>query len=108
MLESLVDTITPWFLEWGLLIVFAATFIESSIVIASILPGESVLLLAGFFSSPGRPSGSAEESLALPAVIVVAFCGAVLGDLVGYAIGRLGGRTIIRRFGRFFFLPEKR
>jgi membrane protein DedA with SNARE-associated domain len=108
LLESLVDKITPWFLDWGLLIVFAATFLESSIVVASILPGESVLLLAGFFSSPGRPIGTSETSLSLPAVITVAFCGAVLGDMVGYAIGRVGGRSIIHRFGRFFFLPEKR
>ena len=69
MLESLVDKITPWFLNWGLLIVLVATFLESSILIASVLPGESVLLLAGFFSSPGRPIGTAGASLSLPAVI---------------------------------------
>jgi hypothetical protein len=40
--ESLIGTITPWFREWGLMIVFVATFLESSVVVASVLLGESV------------------------------------------------------------------
>jgi membrane protein DedA with SNARE-associated domain len=44
----------------------------------------------------------------LVAVIVVAFAGAVAGDLAGYMIGRAAGRTIVRKLGRFFFLPESR
>jgi membrane protein DedA with SNARE-associated domain len=39
---------------------------------------------------------------------MVAFAGAVLGDIAGYAIGRIGGRTIVRKIGRFIFLPERR
>lgn len=109
MLETVIDAITPWFEEWGLAIIFLATFLESSLVIASVLPGESVLLLGGFFASPHAPfiEGS-DPVVELGAVIVVAFAGAFLGDLFGYAIGRMGGRAIVRRFGRFFFLPERR
>lgn len=108
MLENIVESVTPWFLDWGLLIVFVATFLESSIVVASVLPGESVLLLGGFFSSPGRPFATEDPALSLGAVIVAAFAGAMLGDIVGYLIGRLSGRKIVRRFGRYFFLPERR
>jgi membrane-associated protein len=108
VVATLIDTVTPWFRDWGLLIVLVATFIESSIVVASIFPGESILLLAGFFASPRAVSGAAIPVLNLPEVMVVAFAGALLGDLVGYAIGRVAGRRIVRRFGRYFFLPERR
>ena len=107
MIESLLDAITPWFEDWGLIIVFAATFLESSIVVASVLPGESVLLLGGFFASPAA-TDRAQAPLALDEVIVVAFAGAVLGDVVGYLIGRGAGRWIVDRLGRFFFLPPRR
>lgn len=108
MLEGLIDQITPWFRDWGLLIIFLATFLESSVVIASVLPGESVLLLGGFFSSPSALTDAPQPPLRLVSVIAVGFAGAFAGDVIGYLIGRLGGRAIVRRFGRFFFLPERR
>jgi len=106
--ESLIDTVTPWFHEWGLVIVFVATFVESSFVIASIFPGESVLLLGGFFASPNALKNAPEPPVELLPVMAVAFAGAVLGDIVGYIVGRVAGRAIVRRFGRYFFLPERR
>lgn len=106
MIDSLIDVITPWFAEWGILIIFAATFLESSVVIASFLPGESVLLLGGFLASPN--SLVAVQPLTFEQVVFAALAGAVAGDVVGYVIGRLAGRAIVRRFGRFFFLPESR
>jgi len=109
VLENLIDTITPWFEEWGLIIVFVATFVESSIVVASFLPGETVLLLGGFFStSAALGSRTQAAPLELTDVILVAFAGALLGDLVGYAIGRGAGDWLVRRIGRFFFLPPRR
>lgn len=108
-MQSLIDAVTPWFEEWGLVIIFVATFLESSVVVASVLPGESVLLLGGFLASPNAPFlHTPAPPLELGPVMVVAFGGAFLGDLLGYAIGRAGGRAIVRRWGRFFFLPERR
>jgi membrane-associated protein len=105
---SLIDTVTPLFRDWGLLIVFLATFIESSIVVASIFPGESILLLAGFFASPRAVNVAEKPVLNLPEVVAVAFAGALVGDVIGYSIGRIAGGPIVRRFGRYFFLPERR
>jgi undecaprenyl-diphosphatase len=106
VLESAVDQLTPWFRDWGLLLILVATFLESSILIASFVPGESVLLLGGFFSA----SNAVVEApvLQLEAVITVAFLGAFLGDLAGFAIGRRYGDAIVRRFGRFVFLSPDR
>lgn len=108
LLEDVIDVITPWFHDWGLVIIFVATFLESSVVIASVLPGESVLLLGGFMASPSSLIHTPTPPVALEEVILVAFLGAVLGDIAGYIVGRWSGRAIVRRFGRFFFLPEKR
>jgi len=39
---------------------------------------------------------------------VIAFAAAVCGDAVGYGIGRLGGRRLILRYGRFVRLTPER
>jgi len=107
VLTDLIETLTPWFSDWGLLIIFVAVFLESSVFVASVLPGEAVLLFGGFLSSPNSILGDAPP-LHLEQVIAVAFAGALLGDLTGYVLGRVAGRAIVRRFGRYFFLPERR
>jgi membrane-associated protein len=57
------------------------------------LPGEAALIAAGVLASQGH--------LALPAVVAVAAAGAIVGDNVGYAIGRRGGRWLLTRQGPF-------
>jgi membrane protein DedA with SNARE-associated domain len=102
-----LDWVVPLFENYGLWIVFFATFIESGLVFASVVPGETMLIFAGFLAAPSDVTGPV-PILDLPDVMLVAFAGAVLGDLVGYLVGRIGGRAVVQRFGRFFFLPERR
>jgi membrane protein DedA with SNARE-associated domain len=40
--------------------------------------------------------------------MITAWCAAVLGDNVGYCIGRFGGRRLVLRFGRYVLLSEDR
>ena len=61
------------------------------------LPGESVVLLAAF-------TAGVDGQLQLPWIIACASFGAILGDNIGFYIGRTGGRRFVERFGRFFFL----
>ncbi|AGS67585.1 DedA family protein [Streptomyces collinus] len=63
-------------------------------------PGETILLAAGVFAGAGR--------LNIYAVAAVAFVAAVLGDNIGYLIGRTGGRAFVHRWGRYVFLTPKR
>lgn len=107
MVTQILDWILPLFENYGLWIVFAATFIESGLVVASVIPGETVLIFAGFLSAPSDVTGPI-PILDLPDVMLVAFAGAILGDIVGYIVGRTGGRPLVRRFGKYFFLPERR
>src|SRR5690349_13762337 len=44
---------------------------------------------------------AADHHLALVSVILVAAAGAIVGDNIGYVIGRFGGRRILERRGPF-------
>ena len=57
------------------------------------LPGETAVIFAGLAASQGR--------LSIVAVIVVAAAGAIIGDNIGFMIGRRGGRALLERPGRF-------
>ena len=69
---------------------FALVFAESA---GLPVPGETALLAAGALTRSGH--------LLLPAVIVVGAVAAILGDNLGYWIGRRGGRAVLLRDGRF-------
>jgi membrane-associated protein len=58
----------------------------------ALVPGETSLIVAAALAAQGR--------LSLPLVIAVAAGGAILGDNVGYVIGRRGLRRLIDRPGR--------
>ncbi len=63
-------------------------------------PGETMLLLASFYSA-------VSHQLQIPLVIACAAFGAIIGDNIGYTLGRTGGRSIIVRYGRYFIIkPE--
>lgn len=63
-------------------------------------PGETMLLFASFYAA-------VDHHLQIPIVIACAALGAIIGDNIGYTVGRTGGRVIVLRFGRYVFLkPE--
>ncbi|MGH3413995.1 MAG: DedA family protein [Marmoricola sp.] len=64
------------------------------------VPGETILIAAAVYAGAGR--------LDIALVVVVAFVAAVVGDNIGYAIGRYGGRRLVERWGRYVFLTPKR
>ena len=57
------------------------------------LPGETAVIFAGLAAS--------QHKLSIVAVIVVAAAGAIIGDNIGFMIGRRGGRALLERPGRF-------
>jgi len=57
------------------------------------VPGETSLIAAAVLASQGH--------LSLPLVIVVAASAAIVGDNVGYLIGRRGGRWLLTQPGRW-------
>jgi membrane protein DedA with SNARE-associated domain len=64
------------------------------------VPGETVLILAAVYAGTGR--------LNIFLVALLGFCGALLGDNIGFAIGHFGGRRLVERYGRYVFLTPER
>ena len=73
--------------HYGLLALFLIVMLESAGVP---LPGETALVAAGVFASHGE--------LNIAAVIIVAAVAAIIGDNLGYWIGRTGGRSVLTRW----------
>ncbi|HEV7585435.1 MAG TPA: DedA family protein, partial [Solirubrobacteraceae bacterium] len=57
------------------------------------VPGETALITASILASKGK--------LQIELVIALAAAGAIIGDNIGYLIGRKGGRWLLERPGRF-------
>ncbi len=83
---------------YGYAAVLAGPLVESTGVP---FPGETLLILGAAYSADtGR--------LSLPLVILCAFTGAVMGDNLGYAVGRLLDRELVARWGARVGLTERR
>lgn len=64
-------------------------------------PGESMLLVATVFAGT-------THRLSLPLVILAAASGAILGDNLGFLLGREWGYRLLRRYGRALHLDERK
>ena len=64
-------------------------------------PGETMLLVAAIYAGM-------THLLSIPLVIVAAASGAILGDNLGFWVGREGGYRLLRRFGRYLHVEERR
>jgi membrane protein DedA with SNARE-associated domain len=80
--------VTHLLISYGLVLLFAVVAAESA---GLPLPGETALIAASILAAQGHYS--------IVSVIVVAASAAILGDNVGYWIGRTGGRALLERWG---------
>lgn len=80
---------------WAVLVVIA---LESTGIP---LPGETILIAAGIYAGT-------THRLSVPLLIVAAAAGAILGDNLGYWIGREGGFRLLRRYGRYIRLDDRK
>src|SRR5207248_7405774 len=80
-------TVTHFIAHYGLFFLFAIVCLESA---GLWLPGETALIAAGVYASKGH--------LSITGVIVIAAVAAIIGDNIGYWIGREGGRRLLYRY----------
>jgi membrane-associated protein len=78
----------------GSLGVFLVLFAETGLLIGFFLPGDSLLFTAGLLCAT---AATGPLHLSLPAVLVAAAAGALLGAQVGYWIGRSVGPPLLDR-----------
>ena len=74
---------------FGTLGLFVIVFAESGLLIGFFLPGDSLLFTAGLLASQG--------TLNLPVVVTGVVIAAIVGDQVGFLIGRRAGPAIFNR-----------
>src|ERR1700693_4724163 len=90
-LISLIPTYGPW-------IIFGVVALESAGVP---LPGETILFAAALLAAT-----TAQINIVI--VVLAAAAGAIVGDGMGYMVGRQLGLPFLRRYGRYIRLDEDR
>jgi membrane-associated protein len=75
--------------NWVYALLFAIIFVETGVVIAPFLPGDSLLFVAGALC--------VTEGMSLPLLIVLLMVAAILGDAVNYSVGRWFGAALMKR-----------
>lgn len=96
-LPGIFHTLEPLLNSYGYLAVFALVFVEDFGVP---VPGETILIAAAVYAGAGRMN--------IFVVFALALVAAVLGDNLGYLIGRKGGRAAVLRWGRYVLLTPER
>ena len=96
-MHHLIQVFEPYLHQYGYLAVFAALFLEDFGVP---VPGETLLIAGSLLATKGE--------INIFVLLPIAWLAAVLGDNVGYAIGRYGGRALVLRFGRYLRLTHER
>ncbi len=91
--------VNSWIASGGILLIAAIVFAESGLLIGFFLPGDTLLLAAGVLAAQGV--------LNLPILLIAVYAAAVLGDNVGYSIGRRSGSRIFKKKEGILFHPEQ-
>jgi membrane protein DedA with SNARE-associated domain len=92
-----LGTLEPWIHHYGVAAIFPILVLES---LGAPLPGESLLIIAAVLAGRG--------DLSFPGLLVSAWAGAVIGDNIGYMIGRMLGHRVVWRYGARIGLTSTR
>lgn len=87
-MSALVDpllAVPPWV---AYAVITALVFGEAAVLLGFVLPGETAVLIGGVLASQGR--------LSLPLLLGLVIAAAVVGDSVGYEVGKLVGPRLLR------------
>lgn len=97
-LPGIFNVLAPTLNHYGYLAVAGLIFLED--FGTPFVPGETVLIAGSLYAANGQ--------LNVITVGLLAILAAVLGDNVGYAIGRFAGHSAVVRWGRYVQLTEPR
>jgi membrane-associated protein len=79
----------------GPLLVCIVVFVETGLFVGFFLPGDSLLVTAGVFAAAG--------TIPLRWLLIPVMLCAIVGDQIGYWIGRAAGASLYKREESFFF-----
>lgn len=87
-MKSLVDPILHLAPIWVYLVIGLLVFAEDALFVGFVIPGETAAVIGGVVASQGR--------VQIGVVVAIVICGAIIGDTVGYEVGRHVGPRILR------------
>jgi membrane-associated protein len=93
-IEELLDSLSPY----GEVVLWLIVFAETGLLIGFFLPGDSLLFTAGILAGQGK--------LDIVLVAIGCFIAAVVGDQVGYTIGKRYGPRLFRKEDSRIFKQE--
>src|SRR5262245_20983136 len=82
----------------GYLVITLVVCAETGLAVGIIMPGESLVLVAGMLAA----SGHLKLGILIPCIIVAS----IVGDAMGFAVGSRLGPKIFTRTKSIFFRPE--
>ncbi len=88
MLDGLLDEALRYVRDYGYGAVFLGVFLEN---FGLPTPGESLMIAGALLAASGH--------LNIYWILVICWVAAVMGDNIGYAIGKKGGRPLVLRYG---------
>jgi membrane protein DedA with SNARE-associated domain len=97
-LTSLSGSLISLLQVYGPLIIFGVVALESAGVP---LPGETILVAAALLAST-------TNQIDITVVVIAAAAGAIVGDGIGYTVGRQFGLPLLRKYGPYIRLDEDR
>jgi membrane protein DedA with SNARE-associated domain len=97
VVNNMIAALKPYLVEYGYWAVFGVTLLEN---LGLPVPGQTVLITGALLASQG--------GMHIVSLILTGWAGAVAGDAIGYAIGRLGGRALLVRYGHYVLLNQRR
>jgi membrane protein DedA with SNARE-associated domain len=92
-----LDAIEPLVHHYGYAAIFVTVALEA---LGAPLPGESAIIGSSLLAARG--------DLSIVVVLLCVWGAAVVGDSIGYLIGRFGGRALLVRFGPHIGLTAER
>jgi membrane-associated protein len=99
-LLTTVEGLTELIRWGGLALLVAIVFAETGLLVGFFLPGDSLLVTAGFVAAT-------TEVLDLWQVLIALSAAAIIGDSTGYAIGRRAGAALYNRPRTRFFHRDR-
>jgi undecaprenyl-diphosphatase len=83
----------------GYLFILISTISEGIPIFGQFIPGHSIVIISGLLAKI--------EVLNIYKVFVIVILGAIIGDIIGFYLGKKYGISLLTRFGQYFFLKKE-